>query len=61
MDKKKLALVISTVALAIAAVTAIIVFRERIADLLSSLKKKEKDAEPAPEFTPEEIEVFADI
>lgn len=60
MDKKKLAAILSVIALLIAAVTAIIVFRKRIAGLLSSLKKKETDA-PGPEFTPEEIEVFADI
>lgn len=58
MNKKKLAALLSALALVIAAAAAIIVFRDRIADLFSSLKPKKKDA---PDFTPEELEVFADI
>ena len=54
MSKKKTAVLISTVVLIVAAVTAIIVFRRQIEEFLGSHKK-------SGEFTPEEKEVFADI
>lgn len=60
MSKKSIAVLLSVIATVAAAVTAVIVFRKQIEELMRSLGKK-KDQVPAPEFTPEEVEVFADI
>ncbi len=58
MSKKKTAAILSAVVLIAAAVTVVIVFHSRIAALLDTLKPK---TPPAPNFTPEEREAFADI
>ena len=60
VSKKSIAVLLSVIATVAAAVTAVIVFRKQIEELMRSLGKK-KDQAPAPEFTPEEVEVFADI
>ena len=54
---KKIAAILSVIALIAAAVTALIVFQDKIASALVSLKPKTS----APNFTPEEREAFADI
>lgn len=59
MNKKKTAVIVSVILFVAAAVTAVIVFRRRIGDFLEKLKGSVK--EPEPEFTPEEMEAFADI
>lgn len=58
MSRKSLAAVISVIAFVVACVTALLIFRDKIEEFL----KAARDASaPAPEFTPEEFEVFADI
>lgn len=63
MSKKKTAILISTLVLIAAAVTAVIVFHNEIAAFLETLKTKLQKPAPAPQppFTDEEREVFADI
>lgn len=58
MSKKNIIILISAIVFAAAAVTAIVVFRQQIAEFFESLKNK---ASRNSTFTPEEIEAFADI
>ena len=58
MSKKNMIILISAIVFVVAAVTAVVVFREQIAEFIDSLKNK---ASKNAAFTPEEIEAFADI
>ena len=58
MSKKNIMILISAIVFVAAAVTAVVIFREQIAEFMDSLKNK---ASKQAAFTPEEIEAFADI
>lgn len=58
-DKKSIIGIISAVVVLVAAITAIIVFRQEICDFFTSLKEKASNSRS--KFTPEEFEDFADI
>ena len=58
-NKKSIIGIISAVVVIVAAITAIIVFRQEICDFFTSLKEK-ADSKKS-KFTPEEFEDFADI
>ncbi len=64
MNRKKIAVLISAVLAVAAAVTAVIVFRRQIAAFLQGLEARlqsSRRSAPAPDFTDEERESFADI
>ncbi len=63
MSKKNLMILISCVAAAAAAVTAVVLFHARIAKLIAAVREKLQAPAPKPEppFTDEERKSFADI
>ena len=60
-DKKNLILIIAAVVAVVAAVAAVIAFREQICAFFSPKESGDDADASGSEFTPEEVEDFADI